>query len=97
MKIFLLKQKKGQQKKHAYPIAIELVLELLLPLLRPAIDPISPRLIELVLRPEPSPDLRSDFSVEIRVLALLDLIVGHAKCFQLHRLVPASLGDEQKT
>lgn len=82
-----------------YPIRIELILKLILPLFSPPLDHLTPSGIHPIVRPQPTINLRHNFPEQQSVLALLNLVVSHAKRLELHRLVSlgaAVVSDEDK-
>lgn len=88
-----MKKKNGKP----YTISIEFILELLLPLLSPPLDRLTPARVGPVPLAQPPIDLVNNFPKQLRVLALLDLVVGHPQRLQLHRdVVVAVVGDEHE-
>lgn len=85
----------GRRKTH-YPISIEFIFELVLSQLGPSVHSISPCVIQAVIRPQSAIDLPDNLSEELRVLALLNLVVRHPQSLQLHRRDAAFFGDEKE-
>uniref|UniRef100_A0A2P2JYF4 Uncharacterized protein MANES_05G039500 n=1 Tax=Rhizophora mucronata TaxID=61149 RepID=A0A2P2JYF4_RHIMU len=78
------------------PVRIEFTLQLILPLVGSAVDHLAPVTVHSVVGTEPPVNLLHDFSKELRVLALLDLVVGHPQRLHLHRRVVTVVGNEKE-
>lgn len=80
-----------------YPIRVEFILELLLLLLGPTVDHLAPSGIHPIVGSQLAVNLLHRFSEELCVLALLDLVIGHAESFQPHRRVaPAVVRNKEE-